>query len=578
MSATIDDEHAPLLSRSPSQLSALRKQKSGEVGMTYDERRRAALREIDEAKLSWFHVKACLISGIGFFTDAYDIFAINIAATMIGYVYNSDHALNPSQELGIKVATPLGTLVGQLLFGWLADVVGRKKIFIYSIWHDVYRSAVIIGTFAQAISSNGPTVGILGTLMVWRFIMGIGIGGDYPLSAVITSEFAATRIRGRMMTAVFGMQGFGNFTAALVALVITESYKSRIMKETGTYEAVDYCWRLLIGLGAVPGVAALYFRLTIPETPRYAMDIERNVQKASQDANTLLTNCTSNVDPNTTVERIKAPTASLADFCHHFGQWKNGKVLLGTAYSWMALDIAFYGLGLNNSNVLMAIGFGDSPSAGIEGRGIYHTLHNVSIGNLILSAGGYIPGYWVTFLFIDHWGRKPIQLMGFTLLAVIFLCMGFGYDSMVHPPEAPNRAFVILYCLANFFQNFGPNTTTFIVPGEAFPTRFRSTAHGISAASGKLGAIIAQVGFAVLRGGDTSGGGAFIKHVLEMFALFMLSGIFSTLLIEETNGRTLEDLSNEFQDGITSGSATPREPRDGTVVDPRTPILVGTIQ
>jgi PHS family inorganic phosphate transporter-like MFS transporter len=54
------------------------------------------------------------------------------------------------------------------------------------------------------------------------------------------------------------------------------------------------------------------------------------------------------------------------------------------------------------------------------------------------------------------------------------------------------HAFIFLYCLANFFQNFGPNTTTFIIPGEAFPTRYRSTAYGISAACGKLGAIVAQ--------------------------------------------------------------------------------------
>ncbi|KAG8697242.1 Inorganic phosphate transporter pho84 [Ceratobasidium sp. 394] len=159
--------------------------------------------------------------------------------------------------------------------------------------------------------------------------------------------------------------------------------------------------------------------------------------------------------------------------------------------------------------------------------------------------------------------------------------------------ETSIGAFVFLYCLANFFNNFGPNTTTFIVPGEAFPTRYRSTAHGISAASGKsqalshvlpntdndvgkLGAIIAQVTFNRLKDigckpGTPSTGyapgtqcapgteGAFIKHILEIFALFMLTGVFSTLLIEETNGRTLEDLSNESQDGFISGGAGPLE-------------------
>ena len=58
----------------------------------------------------------------------YDIFAINIASTMLGYVYGPHQALTPNQDLGVKVATPVGTLVGQLLFGWLADVVGRKRM------------------------------------------------------------------------------------------------------------------------------------------------------------------------------------------------------------------------------------------------------------------------------------------------------------------------------------------------------------------------------------------------------------------------------------------------------------------
>jgi len=82
-----------------------------------DERRRAALAEIDKAKFSWFHFKVCMVAGVGFFTDAYDIFAINIASVMLGYVYGKNGTLNKAQSLGIKVATPVGTLIGQLLFG-----------------------------------------------------------------------------------------------------------------------------------------------------------------------------------------------------------------------------------------------------------------------------------------------------------------------------------------------------------------------------------------------------------------------------------------------------------------------------
>jgi PHS family inorganic phosphate transporter-like MFS transporter len=139
--------------------------------------------------------------------------------------------------------------------------------------------------------------------------------------------------------------------------------------------------------------------------------------------------------------------------------------------------------------------------------------------------------------------------MGFGVLTVIFAAMGFGYNRMVN--EGHVAAFVFLYCLANFFQNFGPNTTTFIIPGEVFPTRYRSTGHGISAASGKLGAIISQVGFSQLK--NIGGTNAFVKHILEIFSFFMATGLLSTMLIPETKGRTLEDLSNEDQEGFVKG-------------------------
>ncbi|CAG8688738.1 15266_t:CDS:2, partial [Dentiscutata erythropus] len=129
----------------------------------------------------------------------------------------------------------------------------------------------------------------------------------------------------------------------------------------------------------------------------------------------------------------------------------------------------------------------------------------------------------------DSWGRKPIQLMGFTALTALFIVLGFGFNP-IKDKSIP---------LFIFFMNFGPNATTFIVPGEVFPTRYRSTGHGISAASGKLGAIIAQVG--------EKGSNAFLPHLLQIFAAFMFAGLLFTFLIPETKGKTLEELSNEDQ-------------------------------
>jgi PHS family inorganic phosphate transporter-like MFS transporter len=131
--------------------------------------------------------------------------------------------LQPGVDFGLKVASPIGNLVGQILFGWLADLVGRKRmckcewsicfieteVVLRTMADGIELMIIITATFTQALAGSGPAVNIVGVLTCLRFIMGIGIGGDYPLSAVISSEFAATRSRGRLMTAVFASQGWG---------------------------------------------------------------------------------------------------------------------------------------------------------------------------------------------------------------------------------------------------------------------------------------------------------------------------------------------------------------------------------
>lgn len=177
----------------------------------------------------------------------------------------------------------------------------------------------------------------------------------------------------------------------------------------------------------------------------------------------------------------------------------------------LSAQIAFYGLGLNTAIILDAIGFG-APSSSLTGTAaVYQNLRNICIGNLILTVAGQIPGAYLCVFTIDRLGRKPIQGMGFLVLTILFIIMGFAYDAL-NASVAGTRVFVFLYCLCNFFSNFGPNSTVGVTPGEAFPTRYRSTAHGISAASGKFGAVIAQVGFARLK--DIGGENAFVKHML----------------------------------------------------------------
>ncbi|KAG0648040.1 Repressible high-affinity phosphate permease [Hyphodiscus hymeniophilus] len=511
-----------------------------------NERRRLALAEIDKAPFGWYHVRACVVAGIGFFTDSYDIFTAGLLTTMLGIVYWKGGKMPTNSDTAIKVATSGGTVVGQLGFGFLADVVGRKRMYGLEL------IVIIFATLGQALSSNSQSMNIVGVIIFWRVLMGIGIGGDYPLSSIITSEFATTKWRGAMMGAVFAMQGLGQLAAAIVLLCCVAGFKESLLTAT-TYAkctgvcglAVDKMWRVLIGFGAVPACIALYYRLTIPETPRYTFDVARDAEKASDDVEAYI-NGKSEGHPDAIrraqgiqgADRMVVPKASFKDFLAYYARPKNAMVLFGTAGSWFLLDVsAYYGLSLNNPVILQAIGYSGGPT-------VYKQLLNTAVGNTIIVLAGAVPGYWVTVATVDTLGRKPIQIGGFAILTVIFIIMGFAYDKV---KGADGHGLLALYVLAQFFFNFGPNATTFIVPGECFPTRYRSTSHGISAASGKIGSIIAQAAIAPLRvrGATKTNANPWLNHVLEIYALFMFLGIGTSLCIPETKRKTLEELNGE---------------------------------
>ncbi|CAK7228100.1 acid phosphatase pho5 [Sporothrix curviconia] len=532
-----------------------------------NERRRLALAEIDKAPFGWYHVRAIVVAGVGFFTDSYDIFCVSLLTIMLGIVYYPGVGTMPTKsDTAIKLATSAGTVVGQLGFGVAADMLGRKRMYGLEL------IVIIFATLGQALSSNSPAVNIIGVIIFWRVLMGVGIGGDYPLSSIITSEFATTKWRGAMMGAVFAMQGLGQLTGAFVMLFVTLGFKESLMTSTKPANctgvcalAVDKMWRTLIGFGAVPGCIALYYRLTIPETPRYTFDVARDVEKANEDVKTYISgkHGDGHVDEvaraqanKATAEQLAVGRASWRDFATHYSQMKNAKVLIGTALSWCFLDIAYYGLSLNNATILNVIGYSTSGT-----HSTYEYLYNTAIGNLIIVLAGAVPGYWFAVATIDTVGRKPLQLGGFAILTVLFIGMGFGYKHL------SSGGLLAIYVLAQFFFNFGPNTTTFIVPGECFPTRYRSTSHGISAASGKIGSIIGQGAIAPLRtrGATATSTAPWLDHVLEIYALFMLLGCFSTLLIPETKRKTLEELSGEDQD--YSVNSSPVIEPNGVLID-----------
>ena len=284
-----------------------------------------------------------------------------------------------------------------------------------------------------------------------------------------------------MIAAVFSMQGFGQLLASLVAFIAVEASKDTLSHpdnyclgkacfgSTAAEHATDRIWRIVIGFGAVPAALALYFRLTIPETPRYTFDVGRDVEQAFVDTlawadggigplsggqgrvpeerqghhRQLRATTGGGLDPN------QVPRASWADFRSYYGRWCNARVLLGTASSWFFLDVVFFGISLNNPVILRQIGYGFLQDGSKTRQPLYSILRNNALGNMVLVCVGAIPGYLVTVLLVDRIGRKFIQLQGFAILTGLFIVLGFAFD---HIGDNAKLAFYVLY---QFFFNFG---------------------------------------------------------------------------------------------------------------------------
>ena len=211
---------------------------------------------------------------------------------------------------------------------------------------------VLVATLSCALASGSPAISTAGLLIFWRVLMGVGIGADYPLSSVITSEFAPTRWRGAMIAAVFSMQGLGQLTAALVALITTVAFKDSFINITNESQcdeacriAADRAWRIIVGVGAVPACLALYYRVTIPETPRFTFDVDHDIEKADADIKAYMSSKAKGEFDRVQQIRLKKlagpslniPNASWSDVGSFFGKWRNTKMLIGTTMSWFFL-------------------------------------------------------------------------------------------------------------------------------------------------------------------------------------------------------------------------------------------------
>ncbi|VFQ76644.1 unnamed protein product [Cuscuta campestris] len=513
------------------------------------------LKKLDEAKTQYYHFKAVVIAGMGFFTDAYDLFCISLVTKLLGRIYYHvpgsprPGTLPPNVSAAVNGVAFCGTLAGQLFFGWLGDRMGRKRVYGLTLL------LMFCSSVASGLSFGSSPRAVMATLCFFRFWLGFGIGGDYPLSATIMSEYASKSNRGAFVAAVFAMQGFGILTGGAVAMLVSAAF-DRAYKAP-PYEAdpigstapqADYVWRIILMAGALPAVLTWYWRAKMPETARYTALVAKNTDKAAADMSKVLQEdieATEKAEPNAT-GKSSPPLFGL--FTKEFAR-RHGLHLVGTCSTWFLLDVAYYSQNLFQKDIFSAVGW--IPPA--RTMSATHEVFKISRAQTLIALLSTVPGYWVTVATIDRLGRFAIQMIGFTMMTIFMFALAVPYAHWSMPGQ--QIWFVVLYAFTFFFANFGPNATTFVVPAEIFPARLRSTCHGISAASGKLGAIVGSFGFLYLAqprdkskadAGYPAGIG--VRNSLIVLAVVNFLGIVFTLLVPESKGKSLEELSRDNEE------------------------------
>ncbi|KAI5463027.1 major facilitator superfamily domain-containing protein [Mariannaea sp. PMI_226] len=528
-----------------------------------------------ELDLNSWNLRIWGVAASGFLTDSYNLFSTNVILASVAFVYWPEGG--EWYGLLINFFTLLGSVIGQLLFGYLADRYGRTRLY------GIELVLVIVSTIGVATSSHGyGDLSFLGLFIWWRFVMGIGIGAEYPLSAVITSEWASTQSRASMISSVFMMQPIGQALAQLVGLFVLLGYERthnlRAMRcgidslhEDECRKAVDGIWRIVIGSGAVPALLAIIFRfflfdcglydLEVRNKPAVALMNTQRIYGAPQPAgppegfghsgNSGFPMHTRNGTQMTTYQ-MNAPNGthtinsfqtnnqnamhlsnspqpmsvqfSKEDLRNYFLRDGNWAYLLGTAATWFFLDVSFYGMSLDNrgtlaglwatepasplndqlwcwnstlqggsSNVPRWAKKGHLPTWSTDGTHPCNTIYDVLIEQtkqyLLTVSLGSIAGSLCFVLFANRIPRRLWLTTSFLILTLFLIVTGCTYYGVHQTQGAP--ATVALLALSHFMFNFGPNTLTFMIPAEIFPTCYRCTCHGIAAAAGKLGSLVA---------------------------------------------------------------------------------------
>jgi MFS transporter, putative metabolite:H+ symporter len=426
-----------------------------------------------EGGLSRFHKKAILVTGAAWTFVAMEILLVGFVAPIFAANWN----LSGTMQGLVNSAALAGSLCGSLALGRLADRIGRRSIFQYSIlWYALFTALTALAW--------GPW-----SVMTFRFLAGLGIGAMLVVDPSMLTEYLPPQRRGRLLV-------FLDFWWPVGLLLATGLSWIFIGHSIGG----DNSWRWLFLAASFPAFLAFLVRRTLPESPYFLARRGRDKEAAE-----VLTEITGKPVEEGDFSAPEEPESSARELAEP--RWRGRATT--TALVWIALNISYYGLFLWLPFVLQA-------------------EKNFSINVyllLALSALSQFPGYGAAIWLVERIGRKP------TLAA--FLILG-GVSAYAFAVADSQGVYVTALFFVGFF-NLGAWGAVYPYTSELFPTRLRSTAFGVMEGVGKAAAIAGPYIFGNLK--DATGS---TTWSLTFVAIVMAAGgIVAAIFGRETRGHRL---------------------------------------
>lgn len=444
---------------------------------------------LDRLPLSRPHFVLLLIGGLGYTFDGMDAAVVAFLLPDVKRVFGLEAA-----QLGmVASAAPFGFLFGAILAGYLGDRIGRKRVMMYSLV--VYAVASLVA----ALAWNFPV--FLGS----RVLAGFGAGAESAIIAPFLAEFVPSSRRGWFVGALSGFFSFGFVAAALIGRFIVPT--------------VPHGWRWAQVITFLPIVMVLWWRRSLPESPRYLLnngraDEAEQVVAHLEDATRRATNRElPPVDPNHAEEPEPRRFTFLGALAHLWSRamWRTTAV---TWLIWFVITFAYYGFFSWIPSLLVAQGLTVTKS--------------FSFSLLIYIA--QIPGYFSAAWFNERFDRKytiATYLIGAALSAY--------WLSQMSEPWWITAAGIAL----SFFLN-GTYAGVYAYTPEVFPTWLRATGVGLSSSFGRIGSITAPmiIGLFAAQWG--------FAGVFGMTTAVLAVGVVCTLLFaQRTKGRSLEHITRK---------------------------------